>query len=602
MSELTQTPTEVYASTNKYMKFAIEENAAAFELVLKRYTMLTQEYDNLPTPEWDQIQFLPIRNAMSDWKDTFFANRAQSGLYPTNVSWGPRRKRQPNGEWLPRATPNQNDSRMYAIIEAQDCSALRMFRLMHDFLSWFSTDAALNSHCSRWADSFSRINVDTVGGHRANNRWGLFNFVHTGPPVGAPIPPIDDFEKELPWSLQGLPDSWWVTIGSYSTIALAFEHLTQRVSFAEYSKLARDLNRGVWNARLNQSLFLMPSTVTPAGVLPGDQEEGPRFRYMYDTDCLYWANGLYQTCRLFRSKPVTFLGPPVDTNLPWLSRLMEWRKRIAVQVGSAHTSSFPDLYLCYALGVTIDWILGGWMAKEKQFRRKIFHDGTGAGNELYGDGKYNTLEMLVWAYLFTADILFLNLFVDAWDKMMELVTPPAAPSELLPPLPPNVKPFFHGVMPYSILGGKLADPWFTDPAQDIFLNLAVRAYRASEMVGSPNAGLLTKAETLADRLIELASEGNGPYVLKRSNGVGGSAFMALARARGKLHRIAMNMSSPGQTLTITPVGVPPLVVNVPALKSRAVIYMDEGDYTVSSSAGGSIIISVAAADTEFSIF
>jgi hypothetical protein len=332
-----------------------------------------------------------------------------------------------------------------------------------------------------------------------------------GPPVGAPIPPIDDFEAELPWSLQGLPDSWWVTIGSYSTIALAFEHLTQRVGFAEYSKLTRDLNGGVWNARLNQSLFLMPDTVTPAGVLPGDQEEVPPFRYKYDTDCLYWANGLYRTYRLFGSKPVTFLGPPIDTNLPWLSRLMDWRRRIAAYLRSAH-ASFPDLYLCYALGVTIDWILGGWMANEKQFRRKIFHDGTGAGagNELYGGGKYNTLEMLVWAYLFTADILLLNLFVDAWDKMMQLVTPLAAPPEILPPLPKDVKPFFHGVMPYSITNGALAAK-ITDPAQEVFLNLVVRAYQASKAVGWPSAAnLLTRAETVADRLIELASAGIWP--------------------------------------------------------------------------------------------
>jgi hypothetical protein len=167
--------------------------------------------------------------------------------------------------------------------------------------------------------------------------------------------------------------------------------------------------------------------------------------------------------------------------------------------------------------------------------------------------------MLVWAYLFTADILFLNLFVDAWDKMMQLVT--AAGQEILPPLQPA---FFHGVMPETIPFPSPPAPPITDPSQDIFLNLVVEAYEASKAIGSPSAGLLTRAETLADRLIELASAGYGPYVLKRSKGVGGSAFMALARARGTLRRIAINMSSPGQTLTITGGTVSPLVVNVPA--------------------------------------
>jgi hypothetical protein len=598
MSALTETPTEVYASTNNYMKFGIEENVTEFEPVLGTYRMLTQDYNNLPAPGWDQIQFLPMRNAMSGLKDLFFANKAQSGLYSTKVSWGPRRIRQSSGEWLPGRPPSEDDSRRYVIVEAQDCSHLGMLRLMHDFLSWFSTDAALQTNCIAWANAFSQINSSTVGGHRANAGWGLFNFVHVGPPAGAALPPIDDFEAQLPWSLEGLPDSWWVTIGSYSTIAVAFEQLTQTVGNPTFSTLARDLNRGIWNARLNQASFLMPDTVTPAGVLPGDQEDAAPFRYMHDTDCLYWANGLYRTYRLFGSGPVTFLGPPITTNLPWFFRLWLWRKRIANYLASP-SASFPDLYLGYGLGVTIDWIRGGWWASKKQFRRKIFYDGTGAVNMLYGDGKYNTLEMLVWAYRFTGDILFLQLFVAAWDKMMQLVTPPTAPPEILPPLPSGVKPFFHRVMPASITDGALTVP-VTDASQDMFLNLVVRAYEASQAVGSPSAGLLTRAETLADRLIALASAGYGPYVLKGNNGVGGSAFMGLARARGTLRRIAMNMASPGQTLTLTGGSVSPLVVNVPAGKSRAVIYMDNGGYTISSSTGGTTTITVAA-DAEIAI-
>src|SRR5580765_72121 len=43
------------------------------------------------------------------------------------------------------------------------------------------------------------------------------------------------------------------------------------------------------DTRLNHSTFLMPDTVTPMGPLPGDQELTGQFRYMHDTDCLYWA-------------------------------------------------------------------------------------------------------------------------------------------------------------------------------------------------------------------------------------------------------------------------------------------------------------------------
>jgi hypothetical protein len=73
--------------------------------------------------------------------------------------------------------------------------------------------------------------------------------------------------------------------------------LTQTVGNPTFSTLAQDLNRGIWNARLNQASFLMPDTVTPAGVLPGDQEDAAPFRYMHDTDCLYWANGLGKLVR-----------------------------------------------------------------------------------------------------------------------------------------------------------------------------------------------------------------------------------------------------------------------------------------------------------------
>src|SRR5207302_9387184 len=103
-----------------------------------------------------------------------------------------------------------------------------------------------------------------------------------------------------------------------------------------------------------------------------------------------------------------------------------------------------------------------------------------------------------------------------------------------------------------------------------------------------------------DRLVEVALTGSGTYVLKRNDGLGGSAFMALARARGKLRRIAMNMSSPGQTLTLTGGSFSPLVAHVPAGKPRAIIYMDDGDYTVLST--GSTMTITVAADAELAIF
>src|SRR5260221_14037292 len=109
-------------------------------------------------------------------------------------------------------------------------------------------------------------------------------------------------------------------------------------------------------------------------------------------------------------------------------------------------------------------------------------------------------------------------------------------------------------MRYRNTEGKVPDQYgtpsgSTDQSQVIFLNLVGQAYEASQAVGSPNAGLLTRAETLADRLIELACQGYGSYFLKKTNCLGGRAFMGLAMARRARRRIAMDMYSPGQTLT-----------------------------------------------------
>ena len=73
---------EVYASTNKFMRFAIEVMDAGYTPIINSHNAITQWYNNLLPVELKEIAYLPAEKMMRDWINLFFSNNSR-GLVNT---------------------------------------------------------------------------------------------------------------------------------------------------------------------------------------------------------------------------------------------------------------------------------------------------------------------------------------------------------------------------------------------------------------------------------------------------------------------------------------------------------------------------------------
>ena len=71
---------EVYASTNKFMRFAIEVMDAGFTPIIHSHGAIAQQYNNLLPAELVDITYLPAQKMMRDWTNLFFSNSGRGGL------------------------------------------------------------------------------------------------------------------------------------------------------------------------------------------------------------------------------------------------------------------------------------------------------------------------------------------------------------------------------------------------------------------------------------------------------------------------------------------------------------------------------------------
>jgi len=225
-----------------------------------------------------------------------------------------------------------------------------------------------------------------------------------------------------------------------------------------------------------------------------------------------------------------------------------------------------------ALGLTLDWIQYGWNPQAKQFIRKICHDGTPGPTKIYGDGKWNTLYILIEAYRFTHDNFYLDIFDQAWGQLKHLASG-------------------VGLFPDTIENGNLPLPpvqnkcWGSTYApdniecyQEFFLDVIVNAYQATVGAEQPRADYLADAEVVANKILAEHKAGNDYYV--DGHGILGGALVRLARAKGTLRRIGINLVED----TITKLSFSNAMtgtVNVELLDhKRAVVYMNDGEYQV----------------------
>lgn len=603
---------EIYASTNPYMHFAIEVLEAGYTNIANSHSAIAHWYDNLLPIELKALNYQPAVQMMHAWINLFFANRSRGGLIPTLAQLSGRRIYQEAQTNAPAGWKHTGgDLRLYGVLEGRYASTVNMIRRMHEFLTWvpdglftLPDEQPLREHCITWANAFMQANdgVPWYGHRVAGNSWQLYNYVQTGPAVKPPG--VDEqtytnpahfpgdfnerFDHAFRFALEGFPDSWWVMVGGYGAVAQAFVHLSKVSGEPLYAAFAGQINEGLWQARLNHATYLMPDTVTPRGPLPGDQALiDQQWQYTHDTDCLYWARALFDAYGLVRGAMPTLALTPEENQLcdpadatPDPLDTLQWRIRQRRQkVSTLLQSEFPDRYLGMALGLTLDWIRYGWHPYHQQFIRKIAHDGTPGATVIYGDGKWNTLHILLEAYRYTHDSFYLDIFDQAWQQWKRLA---AQLGGLFPERMEN------GILPTPPIPSKC---WVSHPApdnvecyQEFFLNVIVSAYQLTVAAQAPRPDYLVDAQTLADKIKAKHQAGRDYY--QHAHGVLGSALVRLALAQGKLHRIGLNLSDgPVTKLSIQPASGEMIEIKVKG-HQRVVIYMDEGAYQVSKHFSG----------------
>jgi hypothetical protein len=566
--------TVIYDSTNKYMHFAIDVMDEGYSLISNAHDSLAIWYDNLLPIELKDINYLPAIHMMQHWINLFFYNMSRGGLIPTLAQISGRRYYdQSTGEWKHMS----GDTRGSCTLEGMYASIVRMFERIHIFLSWFSDTTTTNtqnliSHCKTWADAFMQTNSDNNWyGHVAGG-WKLYNYVHTGPPSGIPND-TSDKEMQFRFAFEGFPDSGLVYAFEYGFVAKAFLLLSKISGDEKYADFAASINDGLWNSRFNHNNYLMPDSITPWGPLPGDQDPGPQnpgdqdpmhqFKYKYDTDCLYWARAIFETYGIF-DKNRTDLRPleTEDARCGRTNNLRALKCRVNIRKNKLlplFTGTREDKYLAMALGLTLDWIGYGWNPDWSQFIRKIHHDGTPGETRIYGDGKWNTLYILIEAYRFTHDNFYLRTFNQAWKHFEDLAQ--------------------DGFFLQSLKSGDIdPDPNASgiEENQDAFLDVIVTAYLATMEAGNPQQDYLNIAREFADRIMEAHVGGKNYYV--NAHGLVGKAYLGLALAEGTLRRVSIHLSEEGLRLIFQQVGSSDFQIQVPG--KHAVIYMNNGQYNI----------------------
>ena len=203
-------------------------------------------------------------------------------------------------------------------------------------------------------------------------------------------------------------------------------------------------------------------------------------------------------------------------------------------------------YRDWALAVTNLWYEKAWNEQWGHFIRKLNPDGTPAVNTLYGDGKYNTLYILVHAYKVTQDAKYIDRLKRSWDNLLQMGK--------------------NGLAPQYIKQGKMVDERGLDKQQTIFLDILVAAYEASG-----DNEILEAAEDLGKRIIE-----EGEQVMRMEGGQAGKAFLRLALARQKIRRLEVTLGKTDMLLRLKQNEKRVLEVIVPG--EVAVVYLPEGSY------------------------
>jgi hypothetical protein len=160
----------------------------------------------------------------------------------------------------------------------------------------------------------------------------------------------------------------------YGEVAWGMAQLTQQTGDPQFAQWADTKLRFVWEHPMTPALPLLHEqfVLTEARDRPDEPSS--------DTDTLYYVRRLF--------------------DLYGLTGNVEYRD--------------------WALAVTDLWFDRAWNAQWGHFLRKLNADGSPAVDTLYGDGKYNTLHMLVRAYEVTGNGAYLERLQIAWQHLIQM--------------------------------------------------------------------------------------------------------------------------------------------------------------------------------------
>jgi len=297
---------------------------------------------------------------------------------------------------------------------------------------------------------------------------------------------------------------------SYGALALGMAivtNVTRDIGFLQWVDQKIDF---VWAQRPSR-LPILADLFTPQAYVVNEPS---------DTDTLYYVRYLFEMWELFAGKPAY--------------------------------QKYADKYLAQALAVVNQWDKTGWMQQFGHFTRKLnFTDGSPADTRIYGDGKWNTLFVLVWAYRATRDRKYLERLMVAWENLLTMST--------------NTQPGLVDERFDSGVGNGVLEAGH----QTQFLNVLLDAYEASN-----NLYFLAHAVALADGMLV-----KGDVVFPTSNGEAGASFLRLSLKHEKIRRLRVIMGGKDLAIKIkSEQGEPKLFTRVPA--DIAMVYLPQGSYVV----------------------
>lgn len=286
----------------------------------------------------------------------------------------------------------------------------------------------------------------------------------------------------------------------YGSLGKAFAYLTRRTGDRRFLEWADQKMEFVWQMRLNRDLPILCDKFIPTTAC---MDNG----WTSDTDTIYYVRCLFDIYRL----------------------------------------SGDTKHRDWAMAVTDLWFDRAWNADWGHFIRKLRPDGTPAVDTLYGDAKYNTLEMLTCAYRVTKDNRYMDRFKQAWRGLMRMGR--------------------DGLVAEAMKQGQMTRQDL-DPQQTIFISILLGAYEAAG-----DKELLDEAEAFGKRVLAA-----GRKVWRMEGCQAGDAFLRLALARRPVRRLEVSLGNKGASLVIARAGENLLNVAVPG--EIAVVYLPEGEYEV----------------------